>query len=55
MMARETLIVPLHPRPRDKSYARVWRDLYASEPGWLDHALEKFDLPAVAEISATSE
>jgi hypothetical protein len=55
MMARETLIVPLHPDPETRGYARVWRDLYASEPDWLDHTLAKFDLPTVSEIFATSE
>jgi hypothetical protein len=53
MMARETLIVPLHTNSDTRSYARVWRDLYASEPDWLDYALSKFELPAVAEIFAT--
>jgi hypothetical protein len=55
MMARETLIVPLHTDAETTRYARVWRDLYASEPDWFDYALEKFDLPNVAEIFATSE
>jgi hypothetical protein len=55
MMARETLIVPLHTNSDTRSYARVWRDLYASEPDWLDYALAKFDLPMVAEIFATAE
>jgi hypothetical protein len=55
LMARETLIVPLHPDTETRSYARVWRALYASEPDWLDHALGKFDLPMVAEIFATSD
>jgi hypothetical protein len=45
MMARETLIVPLHTDAETTRYARVWRNLYASEQDWLDHALEKFDLP----------
>ncbi len=54
MMARETLIVPLHTNSDTRSYARVWRDLYACEPDWLDYALAKFDLPTVAEIFATS-
>jgi hypothetical protein len=55
MMARETLIVPLHPDPETRDYARVWSDLYASEPDWLDHALAKFDLPMVSEIFTASE
>lgn len=55
MMARESLIVPLHPNPGTRGHARVWRDLYASEPDWLDHALARFDLPTVSEIFATSE
>jgi|GEM_PF-4036100 len=55
MMARETLIIPLHPDPTTRGHARVWRDLYASESDWLDHALAKFDLPMVSEIFATSE
>jgi hypothetical protein len=55
MMARETLIIPLNPDPKTRGYARVWCDLYASEPNWLDHTLTKFDLPIVSEIFATSE
>jgi hypothetical protein len=55
MMARETLIVPLHTDAATTTHARAWRDLYASEPGWLDHALEKLDLPTVAQIFATKE
>ncbi len=55
MMAWESLISPTHPDPETRGYARVWRDLYASEPDWLDHALAKFDLPVVSEIFATSE
>ena len=55
MMARETLIVPLQPYPETRGYARVWRDLYAFEADWLDHALAKFDLPMVSEIFAISE
>ena len=54
MMARETLIVPLRPDSETSRYARVWRDLYASEPDWLDYALRKFDLPTVGEIFATT-
>jgi hypothetical protein len=52
MMARETLIVPLHMDTETRRHAHVWRDLYASESDWLDHALAKFDLPTVAEIFA---
>jgi hypothetical protein len=52
MMARETLIIPVHADSETRRYAGVWHDLYASEPGWLDHALEKFDLPTVAETFA---
>lgn len=55
MMARETLIVPLHTDAETTRYARVWRDLYASEPDWLAYALEKFDLPVVAEVFGRSE
>jgi hypothetical protein len=55
MMARETLIIPLRPEPKTRGHARVWSDLYASEPGWLDHALARFDLPQVSEIFAISE
>jgi len=54
MMARETLIVPLHPDSDARRCARVWRDLYASEPAWLEDALRKFDLPTVPEIFATA-
>ncbi len=50
IMARETLIVPLSPDLQTSGQARIWRDLYASEPGWLDYALAKFELPTVAEI-----
>jgi hypothetical protein len=50
MMARETLIVPLRVDTDTERHARVWRDLYASEQNWLDHALKKFTLPTVAEI-----
>jgi hypothetical protein len=55
MMARETLIVPLHTDGETRRQARVWRDLYATEPGWLDHALDKFELPTVAQIFATTD
>jgi hypothetical protein len=55
MMARETLIVPLHTDADTTRYARVWRDLYASEPEWLDYALAQFDLPSVAKIFAPAE
>jgi hypothetical protein len=34
---------------------QVWSDLYASESGWLDHALAEFDLPKVSEIFTTFE
>ena len=54
MMARETLIVPLHTDAGTTGSARVWRDLYASEPAWLDYALAKFDLPLATEIFAAS-
>lgn len=50
MMARETLIVPLNTEEGTRRHARMWRDLYASEPNWLDHALERFALPNRAEI-----
>ncbi|HEV2924405.1 MAG TPA: hypothetical protein VGW98_10250 [Solirubrobacteraceae bacterium] len=55
IMARETLIVPLHTDSDTRSYARVWRDLYASEPDWLDYALARFALPSTSEIFATAE
>jgi len=55
MMARETLIIPVHTDTETGRSARVWRDLYASESGWLDQALRKFDLPTVAEIFSTSD
>jgi hypothetical protein len=55
MLARETLIIPLHHDPATRKYAQVWSDLYASEPDWLDHALAQFDLPMISEIFATSE
>jgi hypothetical protein len=55
MLARETLIIPLHQDPDTRGYAQVWSDLYAAEPDWLDHALAQFDLPMVSEIFATSE
>ncbi len=54
MMARETLIVPLHSDPETREHARLWHDLYASEPEWLDHALAKFDLPMVSQIFGPS-
>jgi|SRR5271154_1308549 len=54
MMARETLVVPLHTDPDTTRYAHVWRDLYASEPDWLDYALMRFELPSVTEIFATA-
>jgi hypothetical protein len=53
MMARETLIVPLHLTAETTGHARVWRDLYASEPEWLGWALAQFDLPSTAEIFAS--
>jgi hypothetical protein len=52
--ARETLVIPLNKEPDTTDHARVWRDLYASEPNWLDHALETWGLPTVAEIFAAS-
>ena len=55
MMARETLIIPLHPDLETRGYARVWSDVYASEPDWLDHALAQFNLPTVSEIFTASE
>ena len=55
LMARETLVVPLRTDTDTRRHARIWRDLYASEPGWLDHALGQFRLPSAAEIFATSE
>jgi hypothetical protein len=55
MMARETLIVPLHAHAETTRSARVWRDLYASEPVWLDYALARFALPSTSEIFATAE
>jgi hypothetical protein len=54
IMARETLIVPLNTGEGTKRHARMWRDLYASEPNWLDHALERFALPPCAEIFAVT-
>jgi hypothetical protein len=54
-MARETLIVPLNAGAQTTSHARIWRGLYDSEPEWLDYALGKFDLPAVAEIFPPSD
>src|SRR5665213_1046063 len=50
MMARETLVVALNPADGATRQARIWRDLYASEARWLDYALARLDLPAVAEI-----
>jgi hypothetical protein len=55
LMARESLVVPLHSDEKTRRHARVWRDLYASEQDWLDHALKKFDLPSAAEIFATTD
>jgi hypothetical protein len=55
IMARETLIVPLNAGAQTTSHARIWRGLYDSEPEWLDYALGKFDLPAVAEIFPPSD
>lgn len=54
LMARETLVVPLRIKAPTSEHARLWRALYASEPGWLDHALGQFCLPSVAEIFATA-
>lgn len=52
MLARETLVVPLRADAACREHARVWRDLYASEPDWLDRALARFGLPEVADIFA---
>jgi hypothetical protein len=52
MMARETLIIPLHTDADTRRHARIWRDMYASEQNWLDYALKKFALPSVAQIFA---
>jgi hypothetical protein len=54
MMARETLVLPLRAGAEPIAHARVWRDLYASEPDWLDHALAQFGLPLTCEIFARS-
>jgi hypothetical protein len=53
--ARETIIVPLNTKSYTIDHARLWRDLYASEPDWLDHALGQFCLPNVAEIFAIAD
>jgi hypothetical protein len=50
MMGRETLVVPLNQDTQTISQARIWPDLYGSEPDWLDYALAKFALPTVAQI-----
>jgi hypothetical protein len=55
LMARETLVVPLRTDTDTSRHARIWRDLYAFEPGWLDHALGQFRLPSAAEIFAIAE
>ena len=47
---RETVIVSDRDAP-DPSAAWL-RDLYASEPGWLDWSLERLGLPSTAEILA---
>jgi hypothetical protein len=52
MLARETLIVPLQDDAASRQHACIWRDLYASEPDWLGHALDRFGLPAAADIFA---
>jgi hypothetical protein len=53
IMARETLVVPLRVGGETPVHTRIWRDLSASEPGWLDYALAQFELPSTAEIFAT--
>jgi hypothetical protein len=53
--ARETLIIPLNAKPDTIDHASLWRDLYVSEPDWLDHALRTFDLPSTTEIFAASD
>ena len=52
LLARETLVIPLGRTPQNREDARFWRDLYASEPVWLDHALELLALPGVSAIFA---
>ncbi len=54
IMARETLVVALNSADQTMRQARLWRDLYASEPNWLDRALAQFDLPGVAEIFSSA-
>jgi len=45
-LARETIIVTLHPAGRD--VARIWADAYQGEPTWLDNDLAALDLPPLA-------
>jgi hypothetical protein len=53
--ARETLVIPLNTKPHTLDHAQVWRDLYASEPDWLDYGLAQLGLPSTAEIFTTPE
>ncbi len=55
LMARETLVLPLRAQAEPIAHARVWRDLYASEPDWPDHALGQFGLPLTREVFASPE
>jgi hypothetical protein len=55
MLARETLVVPLRSDPETRAHARLWRDMYASEPEWLDYALDRRGLPSVARIFAPTD
>jgi hypothetical protein len=51
LRVRETLVMPLTDDGA-RALNRVWRELYASEPGWLGRALGAFGLPPVDEIFA---
>jgi len=50
IMARESLVIPLRTGGETTAHARAWRELYASEPGWLDYALAQFGLPSTTAI-----
>jgi len=49
---RETLVVPL--KSAATSEATTWAQIYEAEPGWLDGALAKMQLPSIVAILTRS-
>jgi len=55
LRVRETLIMPLDAYQDTTDLAHAWRDLYASEPRWLDHALQVVGLPSADDVFAAAQ